>query len=432
MYYLSYMYQSKTDTASSRVATGSAPLISLLPILALAVVFLVSGCDAGLAGTLEREELFSLSLGRLEDEVDMIQLPGIPFDRRTRTVMRDGLVYIANGTTGKIMEFTSYGDLISLYYNPDKNPEPVMLADSNDAEGIIANRRAYKYRFNEVGEIAVTEEKQILIEDRVPEGRGEWDADEGVIHDRIVLRFDRNGRFLDFLGTDGVGGSPFSYIRHIEGIHGGEIAIVTRGPKSWFVYWYTSAGDLLYTVRFFLTELPVPEGEDLIPSLETVYPDREDRRVFLKIDYYSKTVVRESGGGNFVKSRVYIFDIDEERYSGFVEVPKNIWEPETSDFFQVKRFEALYTLLGEAEDTLYLMSSDGADEFHLLMLDTTGRTVARKNIMIKDNELVYRSFYLSPDGILTGFLCTDDKVDIVWWRSDHLLEKSEETGGGSR
>ncbi len=70
------------------------------------------------------EELFSLSLGRLEDQIDLFQPEGMTMDRTNRIAMRDGLFYVANGNAGKIMIFTSYGDLIFLLYNPKTNPRP--------------------------------------------------------------------------------------------------------------------------------------------------------------------------------------------------------------------------------------------------------------------------------------------------------------------
>lgn len=59
-------------------------------------------------------------MGKAEDQIDLIQLPGMPFKERSRIVMKNGLFYISNGNTGKVMEFNSYGDILTLYYNPEK------------------------------------------------------------------------------------------------------------------------------------------------------------------------------------------------------------------------------------------------------------------------------------------------------------------------
>jgi len=43
--------------------------------------------------------------------------------------LRDGIVFISNGSSNKMMGFTSYGDLLQLVYSPAENPRPVTLGE---------------------------------------------------------------------------------------------------------------------------------------------------------------------------------------------------------------------------------------------------------------------------------------------------------------
>ncbi|MCK5197975.1 MAG: hypothetical protein KAR21_06475, partial [Spirochaetales bacterium] len=115
---------------------------------------------------MKRELLFEISLGKGEDQIDLVQMPNIPFNKKSRIVMKDGLIYIGNGNSNKVMEFSSYGDILSLYYNPNENPVPVLLTSVSDGDK-SSNRNAYTFNFRNTGEIAITEKNDLLIEDTV-------------------------------------------------------------------------------------------------------------------------------------------------------------------------------------------------------------------------------------------------------------------------
>ena len=63
----------------------------------------------------------------MEDQIDLFQFENAMVEPTNSVTMRDGWFYIANASAGKIMVFTSYGDLIFLLYNPQTNPAPTTL-----------------------------------------------------------------------------------------------------------------------------------------------------------------------------------------------------------------------------------------------------------------------------------------------------------------
>jgi hypothetical protein len=86
--------------------------------------------------------------------------------------------------------------------------------------------------------------------------------------------------------------------------------------------------------------------------------------------------------------------------------------------------EALYEFIGTASGGyLFFLSPDVNNTNQLLILDSGGRVVDRKEILIQDNELIYRSFHLSHPGILSAILSEEDHVKIVWWRCDAILQE---------
>ena len=80
---------------------------------------------------LDRNLLFKMPIGKMEDQLFVQQFDGVNTLSKTRIFMKDGFIFISNGESAKVMEFNSYGDLISLYYSPKVNPVPVILGTGN-------------------------------------------------------------------------------------------------------------------------------------------------------------------------------------------------------------------------------------------------------------------------------------------------------------
>ncbi|MCF6334486.1 MAG: hypothetical protein L3J12_01930 [Spirochaetales bacterium] len=355
---------------------------------------------------MERKLLFTLSLGRGEDQIDLIQMVNIPFNKKTRIVMKDGLIYIGNGNSNKIMEFSSYGDILSLYYNSSENPVPAILSKTS-GEGDYSNRNAYAFDFKNTGEIAVTKGNDLLVEDTVPYNRIDYDEETDTILNKIVLRFDKNGDFIYFLGREGVGGSPFSYIEKIHVNTKDEIIIVSRTLESWIVYWFTGTGSLKYTINIPLDDLPVPPDGDYISSLESIIPDQNSHSLFLKIDYYNK----DSRNLYYTSSYLWKLDIGKKTYTRSVRIP----DLESSDFDDIPGFLGV-----NISGYFFFLVHKSGNNFQLMVISESGAVISRSDLIMEDDKISYRDLYLDPSGLLVALLGKYDRTEIVWWRSDLL------------
>ena len=378
----------------------------------------------------QKETRFSLKIGKMEDQISLVQFQGQSFNSRIRIFMRNGLFYISNGSGYKVMEFNSYGDILSMLYNPEENPVPILLAYDQDDE-VVSNKQAHPYPFLNVGDLAVTPDGQILVEDTLPENRCEYDGDLEAYLDRVVLRFSREGNLIDYLGQEGVGGTPFPYIERLDVNSQGEIIVITRTMRSWLIFWYSNEGILLYRIEIPLDTLPGPETADVAAHLETIYPDPDSRYLYLKIDYYRTRYEEETNtavGVDFQESRVYLFDINEGSYQGYAGVPHYFIKD--NSFLNEEEMETLYEFKGAAKGgNLFLMSPEGGDFYQILILSRDGKVISRRRIELRDREHILKEFYLSPQGILIALLVKEFEVEIVWWRSDKLIsETQDETG----
>ncbi|MBN2509596.1 MAG: hypothetical protein JXB03_04940 [Spirochaetales bacterium] len=388
--------------------------------LLLAGFWILFSCDGGKRLEMDAQELFSLNLGRMENEIDFIEIDESPYARKTRLYMKNGLFYLGSGNANKVMELSSYGELISLLYNPSENPEPILLATDLDQD-TLSNRRAVPFPFTEVGEIAVDSNRNLIVEDRVADSRVEFDQEFNVRLERVVRRFNRMGEQIDFLGQDGIGGKPFPYIHDIVINQQDDIIVVCMVPQQWIMYWFSSEGRLRYTFRLPSQNLPAPPVEGLIQSLETITPDLEDALVYLKIDYYNPLPPR--GNGEYFGSYIHWFNMETSQYEGYIEIPRTFRHDTVPGLGSETGETDLYHILGVAKKgILFLISTRDNDLNQILAVDRYGKVLNIFSIFLKEKDIVYRDFYLTPEGVLVAYLCREFGVDFMWWRFDKYIQ----------
>jgi len=404
------------------------PRVILLLSLSLILAMLFSACAPTELQELSREELFSLQIGKMDNQIDLFQIGGVMVGAKNRVYMRDGLFYIANGNSAKIMELTSYGDLIFLLYNTAENPAPTSF-QSAESEGLAATRRAVAYPLRRIGELVVDGSKRIYVEEGVSEERQVRDSQLKVVLDRVILRFDRHGELLDFIGQEGVGGTPFPYIDSLYITDLDELVVVCRTPKFWHVYWYSPEGVLRYQVDIDQEHLPLyDESGESVSTLGRIVPDRRDALLHMMI--YTFVESAEIGQSESYSTRIYHLSMDSGRYEGYIEVPQNGIRVERIGTQDVEVPAPSFELLGiNSSGDFYLLRREEANLFQLLILTGAGREAARRSIVMEDAELFFKYIRLSSEGILYGVLGQEYEATIVWWRSDRLLR--EEEGEGS-
>jgi hypothetical protein len=420
--------------------TRTARLLLLAP--ALAAALLAAGCARKGIEDLGGEQLFSLSLGRLEDQIDLFQPEGMTLDSKNRIAMRDGLFYVANGNAGKIMTFTSYGDLLFLLYNAKTNPAPITLGPVTDTDAggeapaaggegdvppTVSTRGAVSYPFTTIGEIAVASDKRIYVEDSVPRARAVRDAGRGILRDRVVLRFDRKGRPEGAIGQEGLGGEPFPYIHSLFVTARDALVVVCRVPDAWQAFWYSREGTLLYRTEIDGSHLPPPQAAGIIQSLVSVFPDQQEPVLHLLIHSYRQTVdasTRTQSSVEVVSSRVWRLDLRTQSYGSFIELPQSAPRREKVGLKTTEIPAPPGDLLGvSTAGNYYVLAFADSNLYRLQVIDAAGRVRAQRYLLIEDSELTYRDLRLAPTGIIYGLLADQTRVHVSWWRSDLVGEQ---------
>lgn len=393
----------------------------------MAFFSILVGCRKPAFEDLSAEVRFSLPYGKLEDQVDLFQVDGVPFDRKNRLFMRDGLFFFGNGSSQKIMEFSSYGDLILLLYDPERNPPPVTMR-TGTAGDMSSTRRAVSYPFVNPGEIVVDGEQILYVEDRVAPEKRVVDEKSGTMMNRVVLRFDRRGEFQGFLGQEGPGGTPFPYIDSLFVTNNNDLVVVCHPAPRWVIYWFNREGEFLTQVEIDPEHLPPVSVEKGYASLEKVVPDRREKLLYLMVLEYEQVIDKATQTVSTIRrrsSRVYRFDLASGRYTGSLEVPEDERRRQPFGASSEEAQSSGYEFLGATEDPyFFFLRNTDSNLYQLLILDDSGGVRKRYTLAIDDSEISYRDLDLSPSGILVGVLGRRYAADVVWWRSDRLLRES--------
>ncbi|MDR2608835.1 MAG: hypothetical protein LBC57_10640 [Treponema sp.] len=390
-------------------------LFFILPVL-------VVSCTRQKTAQVTREDLFSLDIGRMEDQIALYQLDGDRGIQGLDLFMRDGLFYISDGNGQKLVRYNSYGDLLFMIYNEETNPPPLTLR-ANIEDSSRVTRWAFPYPLNMPGRIVVDSRKHIYSEDRLPYERHSVDVESKALLDSVILHFDGDGRFIEYLGQEGIGGSPFPRITGLYTSIHDELAVVCRLPTGWNIYWFSPSGTLLYLVQLKNEMVPLPpDWPELIPSVDNIAAAPDSRKLYLKVDYYRYTFDESTSmhtGNEADSSRVWIMNVEDGAWLDTIEVP--FYEYSYTENEKKNSVRMIYSLLGVAGNGRIFCLLPLEAGYSVLILGSDSGSEQRQGIIqVNSNELQFNAFSLSQEGILSALLADEWNVKVVWWRTDRM------------
>lgn len=396
---------------------------NLKKILLVVFIGLLLGCGRETPLELEREEKFSLNYGLFENELNLFNLNSTYSRPDTQILMKEGIFYIVNSGGQKILKLSSFGDLLTFFYNPDSNMEPSFM--QNDSQDVKATTRgAIKYPFNHPALLTVNSSKHLFVVDSVLDERIEYDHEENLALRDIILHFDENGTFIDYLGQEGFGGTPFP---SIEGIHtnsSNDIIVVCRTQTSLKIYWYNNKGDLLYKIPIFFNAVPNPyeSSNKIFSSIDKIVPDFDELYLYIKIDYYLEekdAATRANLGVSYDKSCLYFLNIKTGKYDKKMDV--DAYEEIETSGTETFTFKKVYEMMGITESNWCYLLTPTTKGYALEMMNLKSQKKYKKDLIVSNDETFYNTFHVSSKGILSAILARDDKALIVWWRADKII-----------
>lgn len=392
-------------------------------VAASAALSLVSCSKGGQLHSVSENDLFTINYGNFEDELNLFDLAKTG-SIRTYMTMRDGFFYIANGESKKILEMNSYGDLLSLYYN-DEVLKNVAFAGKNS---INSTKKAVSYPFNTLGPLAVDSRKYIYAVDTLPVERQEHDAENRLLLSFVVLRFDSTGKFIDYLGQQGPGGTPFPFVKNIYTTKENELVVVCTTNEGLTAYWFGSNGFLLYTVPVSKETVPLVKREDSsqeVPSyisIENIVPDCFEHKLYVKVDYYSASLdsaLKVQSGIDYMTTLLCPLDVTTARYDEPFEIPG--YEYSVTENLTKEIYNLPFDFLGVTENGWFFFIVPGEEGFVVQMVQPDGQRIVKRSLAVDHSKNLYYTLSLSGNGIISGLFVQNEKAKALWWRTDSLL-----------
>jgi hypothetical protein len=391
-------------------------------LLLLAASLIIASCTRPGVDSMQREDLFSLDIGPMEDQIALYSFEGDGGIRQAELAMKDGLFYISDSNGGKILRYNSYGDLLFLIYNDETNPEPANLKPKTD-NGALVTRWAFTYPLKSPGKITVDSRKHIYAEERLPRERHVFDANNRVLQDSVILHFDEDGRFIEYLGQGGQGGGPFPRIAGLYTSVQDEIAAACILPQGWNIYWYNSQGEQLFLIQIQNNAIPAPpDWRDFFASIDTVIAAPDARKLYVKINYYREIFDKSTNtrvSTEPLSTLIWILNVDSGNYESYAEAP--FYEYSYLENGRTATVRLLYSMLGLTRNGGILLYFPIETGYAVLRMDSSGHGQRRGLIELEPGEARFNSFHLSPEGILSALLADEWKVRAVWWRMDRFM-----------
>ena len=395
--------------------------LSLFAAYALSLFFF-SCSKSNQLHSVNENALFTLGYGNFEDELNLFDLAGTG-NIRTYMTMRDGFFYIANGESKKILELNSYGDLLSLYYN-DEVLKDVAFAGKNS---INSTKKAVAYPFNTLGPVAVDSRKYIYAVDTLPVERQERDVANRLLLSFVVLRFDSNGKFIDYLGQQGPGGTPFPYVKNIYTTQENELVVICTTNDGLVAYWFSTTGFLLYTVPVSKNTVPhldVAEESETpaFISLENIVPDCSEHKLYVKVDYYVASLdsqLKVQSGVDYYTTLLCPLDVTTGRYEHPLEIPS--YEYSVTENLTKEIYNLPFDFLGVTENGWFFFIVPNETGFIVQMVQPDGQRIVKRALEVDHSKNLYYTLSLSGNGIISALFVKSEHAETVWWRTDSLL-----------
>ncbi len=392
-----------------------------LSLIIFISIFLSACSKNGTVKSISENELFTIPYGNFEEQISVTDLNTVG-SVRYGIFMRDGFFYVVNGESQKIMEFNSYGDLLTLFYNED-SPIQRLISKSNRPDKSVHHEISYPFDYP--GIIAVDSNKTIYAVCTIPKDSQEHSKDGSTLYSQTVLRFNRDASLVEFIGQEGPGGTPFPYINNIYTTNNNELVVVSTSSSGFIVYWFGTDGYLKYEIPILNKNVPkLKELEDnCYYSIKNVVPDLYDYKLYVNIDYYTPYIDEGSkvqSGINYVASHLYPLDIESEVYEDSVSIPP--YEESVVVDYSRLVYKIPYDFLGITKNGWKFFILKTESGFDIEMIQNESQRIIRRHLNADHSNILFDKISLSDNGIITVLYIEKDKARVVWYRTDNLID----------
>lgn len=389
-------------------------------LLFCGIIFLsiILGCRNREAQLIMPEKLFELSIGKAETDLSYFTQKHISSINNIKIKMRDGLIYILDGNLDKLMEFNSYGEILSLWYDPTKNPQPTLLRE-NTEENITATKKAFPLSFHNAIDFAVNSQKQIFLVDSLPVEKAPLSPEYGLTLNNQIICFNKEGIAEYILGQEGIAGTPFPYISDIN-IDKNDclnISCFTKTGKLFFRY--DKKGHLLHKTQIVDHDIPLLR-KDTISRQAEFLPSNSSHELLIRCDTYTiNTNSNDMLFYSFYKTILWSYDLNENKFKGYFNLPNTETRVSNSSSLSESTYPVMVSTDGfDHRGNSYFSYIEQNDIERLVILNQFSESIETKRIFTGFENMLMIKRFITPEGIVLAMIFKEDKVEVVWWRTD--------------
>jgi hypothetical protein len=423
---------------------------------------LFAGCGKNRIVELKKEHLFSLAIGKEEEEIGILRESSGRFVGPAHVLFRNGFFFTVDTVNQKIIKTTTPGDVILTIADGDM--------EKNDSDSVLKTRQKTYYNFNQIGLIEVDNENNIYVEDLFLE-KTEVETvidifsidDETVEEEKeyeekymsYVLVFDRLGSFKYRIGESGIDSDPFYYMYDMEIDKNGCLIVMTGNDEwdTWIYYRFSPEGERLdsYTLssemvitqsdhtdqaHFVMNVLPTEEPGQVLywtsmyeTSLDTKEVKKEEDLwgEEIEIEDYDRFRDREEGAEaekeeqvNGIRDLLY-YNISFYDFNSSSVVDSHKWETALGN-----EVESTQEFIGiDGYRNCYFWKYIDKNKAVITILRPDGTFITKRSFQF-ENDGIWMDLQIALDGSVSAIKIDESNVHYYRWRSDKLVDNKQE------
>ena len=184
-------------------------VVALAVLSGLLLLILPDGCGRKKVEELKKDELFSIPIGTGEEQIGVIKQTNGELVGPSSVLFRNGFFYVVDPLNNKVLKITTPGDIILVLSQG--------YEEKNDTDELLRTKQRRFYPFSQIGNIAVDNENNIYLEEKLLEKEPQKDEVDlfistdsrmegnGERYVSRILKFDRLGNYLFSIGKNGPG-----------------------------------------------------------------------------------------------------------------------------------------------------------------------------------------------------------------------------------
>ncbi len=385
-------------------------------LLIVFCIFLLS-CRAQTAN-FNSERIFSIPIGMMRKEINLFSINNFLYnDNNSFTLTPLGSYFIADHLSRKIFHYTNYGKLSYIIYNPEYR------YDSDQGNPKYLDRT---YPFGEISEIAANMDK-LYVTSTIDQNVAELNS----LYAQVILTFDKKGKFLYWIGKEGIGGQYFHYqITKLFIDSQNNLFVILRGPEMYQIYQFSGDGILINRFQLSVRQTILQDKffqnqnrkqRDMFFEIMSPNFSYDGKLLFFELYSYIAKINDATSKTREIKSNKYdIYSIQTERNSQILKKHFTVRDF-SSENAEIRQIYGEQLMGITSNDFLVFLKTYSNGQNALVYRNDKGRQ--QYTVFIDTEPNIPYKLYLAPNGLVSALNFYEDEVVVTWWRTDQLLDK---------